>query len=113
MDWRLLVELHHPVRDGRPPIPLRKKRHRVIEGQTSPAGDDPLEQALGALRRKRNGSWAHLRRGCLDLLGRPEPWVSKASAANARAFARRAAETTGATDANILAWLESRSPGSF
>jgi len=26
-------ELHHPVRDGRPPIPLSKKGHASIEGQ--------------------------------------------------------------------------------
>jgi hypothetical protein len=102
------VELHHPVRDGRPPIPLSKKGHAVIEGQTSTAGDDPMEQALGTLRREKNRSWAHLRRGCLDLLGRPEPWESKSSAADARAFARRAAEATNASYAAILTWLEKR-----
>jgi hypothetical protein len=102
------VELHHPVRDGRPPIPLSKKGHAVLEGQTSTVGDDAMEQALGALRRQKNRSWAHLRRGCLDLLGRPEPWESKGSAANARAFARRAAEATNTSYAGILAWLEKR-----
>jgi hypothetical protein len=29
------THLHHPVRDGRPPIPLSKKAHAEIEGQTS------------------------------------------------------------------------------
>ena len=102
------VELHHAVRDGRPPIPLSKKGHAVLEGQTPRTGDDAMEQALTELRRKKNRSWAHLRRGCLDLLGRPEPWDSKASAANARAFARSAAAATNASYADILAWLESR-----
>jgi hypothetical protein len=29
------TDLHHPVRDGRPPIPLSKKAHAEIEGQAS------------------------------------------------------------------------------
>ena len=29
------TDLHHPVRDGRPPIPLTKKAHAQIEGQVS------------------------------------------------------------------------------
>ena len=28
------VQLHHPVRDGRPPIPLSQKGHSLIENQT-------------------------------------------------------------------------------
>jgi len=28
------AELHHPVRDGRPPILISKKGHSIIEGQT-------------------------------------------------------------------------------
>ena len=105
------VELHHPVRDGRPPIPLSKKGHAVLEGQTPTLGDGAMEQALRALRREEKRSWAHLRRGCLDLVGRPEPWESKASAANARAFARRASEVTNRSYSAILAWLESRGLG--
>ncbi len=27
------IDLHHPVRDGRPPIPLSKQGHAIIEGQ--------------------------------------------------------------------------------
>jgi Methyltransferase domain len=38
------------------------------------AGDDPIGQALWVLRRERNQSWAQLRRGYLELLGRPVPW---------------------------------------
>jgi hypothetical protein len=30
------VELHHPVRDGRPPIPLTKAAHASLEGQLQP-----------------------------------------------------------------------------
>ena len=73
------------------------------------AGEDPMEQALVELRRKNKRSWALLRRGCLDLLGRPEPWESKNSAANARTFARAAVAATGVDYATILAWLETKS----
>ena len=48
------VELHHPVRDGRPPLPLSKKGHASIEGQLSSVGDDPIGQALLPLRREMN-----------------------------------------------------------
>jgi hypothetical protein len=30
-------QLHHPVRDGRPPIPLSPEGHRTLEGQTGTA----------------------------------------------------------------------------
>ena len=39
-------ELHHPVRDGRPPIVLSKKGHAVIEGQVASIGSDPIGKAL-------------------------------------------------------------------
>ncbi len=102
------TELHHPVRDGRPPIPLSKKGHASIEGQLSSVGDDPIGQALLPLRRELNRSWAHLRRGCLDLLGRPVPWPSKASAAGARAFARKAAVAASVGHEQILEWMDSK-----
>jgi hypothetical protein len=100
------TELHHPVRDGRPPISLSKKGHASIEGQLLRHGDDPIGHALSLLRRKVNRSWASLRRGCLDLLGRPVSWPSKASAAGARAFARKAAAAASAGHEQILEWLD-------
>lgn len=101
-------ELHHPVRDGRPPIPLSKEGHASIEGQLPLVDDDPIGQALLPLRREMNRSWAHLRRGCLDLLGRPEPWPSRASAASARAFARKAGSAAGVGYEQILEWMDSK-----
>ena len=105
------TELHHPVRDGRPPIPLGKKGHASIEGQLSSVGDDPTAQALLPLRSEMNRSWAQLRRGCLDLLGRPVPWPSTASAAGARTFARRAAIAAGVGHEQILKWMDSKGLG--
>jgi hypothetical protein len=98
-------ELHHPLRDGRPPIPLSKGGHSTIEHQTTFEGDDPIGQALVALRRESNRSWAHLRRGCLDLLGRPEPGLSRNSIANTRTFARKAALCANTDYEEILNWM--------
>lgn len=102
------VELHHPVRDGRPPLPLSKNGHDLIEGQLSSVATDLIGQALCALRSQRNGSWAQLRRGCLDLLGRPVPWPSKASANSARSFARKAATATELSYEKIIEWMDQK-----
>lgn len=102
------AELHHPLRDGRPPILISKKGHASIEGQHSNRSDDPFEQTVIAIRRQRNGSWAQLRRGCLDLLGTPDSSTTKASTANARSFARKVSKLTNVTYAQILAWLDQK-----
>ena len=104
-------EFHHPVRDGRPPILLSKKGHASIEGQLASVGDDPIGRALWELRREGHRSWAQLRRGCLDLLGHPVPWPSKASAAGARVFAKKAAEAAGVGCEQILEWLDNKGWG--
>lgn len=102
------VELHHPVRDGRPPLPLSNKGHDLIEGQLSSMATDQIGQALLALRSQRNGSWAQLRRGCFDLMGQPVPWPSKASTNSARSFARKAAVTTGLSYEKIIEWMNEK-----
>ncbi|MGA2264006.1 MAG: hypothetical protein ABSH28_21555 [Acidobacteriota bacterium] len=102
------AELHHPVRDGRPPIALSKGGHASIEEQVATDGDDNIGRALISVRHERNRSWAHLRRGCLDLLVKPVPWPSKASSADARVFARKAATDAKTGYAEILIWLDER-----
>jgi hypothetical protein len=105
------IELHHPVRDGRPAIALSKKGHDEIEGQVATVRNDPIGKALCALRSEKNHSWAQLRRGCLDQLGKPEPWPSKASAAGARAFAKKSAAAAGLGYEQILEWLNNNDLG--
>jgi hypothetical protein len=100
------AELHHPVRDGRPPILLSKAGHDRIEGQQRLPGATSAAQALMALRRKKNLSWAHLRRGCLDLLGRPVAASSPGMAASARSYARKASEVTKLGYEELLEWLD-------
>jgi len=101
-------ELHHPVRDGRPAIPLSKHGHDSIEGQRSSESDDPIDLALFGLRRKGNRSWAQLRRGCMDCIGHPEPQSSKSGAANDRAFAHKAAADANLGYEEILEWLKKK-----
>lgn len=100
------IELHHPVRDGRPAIPLSKRGHDLIEGQLPFDGDDPIGQALSELRSTGNRSWGQLRRGCLDLIGKAEGESSKRGAANDRAFAKKAAAATNVGYDEILEWLD-------
>jgi hypothetical protein len=102
------AELHHPLRDGRPPILLSKTGHASIEGQLSSISDDPFERSVLSIRRERNASWAQLRRGCLELLGTPNSSATKASKANARAFARKVSLSTSTSYAEILAWLDQK-----
>jgi hypothetical protein len=103
------AELHHPVRDGRPPLFISKKGHAELEGQAS-SGDsaDPIAAILIPLRRGKNLSWAHLRRGCLDLSGQKPNSSSAAMKSSARSYARKACEATGLKPVEILGWMEQR-----
>jgi hypothetical protein len=51
------VELHHVVRDGRPPIPLSHKGHSKVDRQFRPELTDEVGCALAKLRKEKNTSW--------------------------------------------------------
>jgi hypothetical protein len=105
----LAAELHHPVRDGRPPLLLTKKGHAQLEGQASnDDAADPIAAILLPLRRQKNLSWAHLRRGCLDLTGQQFDGSTPAMRSSARSYARKASEATGLGYSEILAWMDNR-----
>lgn len=99
------VELHHPVRDGRPPLPLSKRGHALIEEQLTEWYGD-AESELLSLKRDGNRSWAMLRRGCLELMGEGSTSSTKNTAASARAFARKAAAVAKLSYPEILEWLD-------
>lgn len=109
--------LHHPVRDGRPPIPLSKAGHRKIEKQTGSgeksvdAGSDEVARGIAQIRKK-NESWRMLRRGCLLILGLPAHGGTKAGNANAKSLARRAIASTKLTTQDLLGWMDVRGLGS-
>jgi hypothetical protein len=105
-------ELHHPVRDGRPPIPLCRKFHDQIEQQGGEEGPlDPNFVVISEVRAKANNSWKNLRRGCLDLLGEAVTDSTLAVGAGSRAFARKASTTTGLGYRQIIAMLDERGLG--
>lgn len=121
------IELHHIVRDGRPPIPVSKAAHAMLERQTAITarpgceGPDPAtgsvldgvaEMWLLSLKREANRSWIMLRRGCLDLLDRPVEHSTPAVRATSRSFANKAAATTGRDYGWILSFLDRRGLGS-
>jgi len=103
-------ELHHPVRDGRPPILLSKKGHSLIEGQvagkTLETDDDPVTVGIKELRRAGNHSWLQLREGCLAHLGLPVQFSSPRRQSSARSFAKKVHDVSGLSYQQILKWLD-------
>jgi hypothetical protein len=106
-------ELHHPVRDGRPPIPLCHEAHDDIEKQQSraDASADPDFRTISNIRRERNNSWSHLRKGCLELLGQKVKHSTPAVGAGARAFARKVSNATGLSFERIIDFLDAHDLG--
>lgn len=104
------IDLHHPIRDGRPPIPLSRDGHALLEGQVSglQSGDAQTQEQLKALRAKSGQSWLQLQRGCLDLLGQEVSHSTPSVKGSARAFARKAAKETGLSYQQLLNHLQER-----
>lgn len=100
------IELHHPVRDGRPPLPVSQKGHKIADDVFSP--DDELGKMLVTVRRKRSNSWKLIWQGCLVELGEAvdlseyTPTRAKAAGAAARWFARE----TKLSVQQIREWIE-------
>ena len=100
------VELHHPVRDGRPPIPLSQKGHDLVEKQAAVERDDSILSKLFTLRKKGNHSWAQLRRGCLEHLGKNTAHETQKVDARSMSFAHEASRITGKNYEELLQWLD-------
>jgi hypothetical protein len=65
------AELHHPLRDGRPPILLSKKGHNLVEQNLqlrSSANIDKVNvsvwNTIKEIKKKKSKSWVQLREGC-------------------------------------------------
>jgi hypothetical protein len=106
-------ELHHPVRDGRPPIPLCRSAHDEIEQQGIGVDQfsDPNFLVISGVRRQANNSWKNLRRGCLDLLGEMVKHSTQAVGAGSRAFARKASAASGLNYRQVIEMLDERGLG--
>lgn len=108
------VELHHAVRDGRPPIPLSPEGHRQVEESLAETSDVPLIRDLRELKAERTWSWKMLRDGCLSQLGQlGEDFKSrsKKSLDTSRAFAKKAQARTGLSFEQLLQSLDENGLG--
>jgi len=100
------IELHHPVRDGRPPLPVSKIGHKIADDVFDP--QDTVGKLLVSVRRKRSNSWRLIWQGCVlesgEFLDLSEYAVgrSKSAAAAARWFARE----TELPVEEIRKWIE-------
>lgn len=70
-------QLHHPLRDGRPPILLSKRGHELIEqnnqrnsydNEEKDDGNEDVWNTIKQIRSKKSQSWAQLREGCNSIL---------------------------------------------
>ena len=124
-------ELHHPVRDGRPPIYLSKKGHVQVEHQVSTTkpemnaiadtntkpnantntNGEGFSAEIKDFRKKYNRSWAQLRRACKFLLGEPVDFTTPKVKTTALAFAKKVKGLTGWSPAEILAWMDENKLG--
>lgn len=100
------IELHHPVRDGRPPIPLSKGGHALIEGQVAGGADGTIDEVpeeesdwekLKQIRKQRNQSWAQLREGLMAI-----KTGSMTCRSNAKSFANKVIREMGMSPDNVL-----------
>jgi hypothetical protein len=105
------IELHHPVRDGRPPIPLSHDGHQRLESATESDTNDPIMAALRLIRAKGNRSWKALRDGCLSHLGEDVFTRTKNSLNSAKSFSTKAQNTTGKTPSELIEWLDENQLG--
>lgn len=101
------IELHHPVRDGRPPIPVAKEEHAKIEGQASGTNEkDKVMEIVYPIKRSGNRSWVMLKLGCELLLGVSSSKKSKNVQSSSKTFARKAKDATGLDYQELLIWIE-------
>ena len=102
-------ELHHPMRDGRPPILLSKKGHDFIEqkSQKNSFADvddkDGLWHVIKQLRAKKHMSWVQLREGCNVIITGSDDYRS-----GAKSFANTVIKETGLSANDLIERLDKR-----
>lgn len=104
-------ELHHPLRDGRPPILLSKKGHNLVEqnnqinssANSDDDNDNDIWNIVKQIRTKKNQSWAQLREGCNAILT-----GSYNCRSGAKSFANVVIRDTGLSVNDILEMLDNK-----
>lgn len=105
-------QLHHPLRDGRPPILLSKRGHELIEQNNQRSSYDNKEKddsgedvwnIIKQIRSRKNQSWTQLREGCNSkLIG------SINCRPGAKSFANVVIRDTGLSASEILEILDKK-----
>jgi hypothetical protein len=100
------IELHHPLRDGRPPLPLSKTGHARVEA----AG-----QKLVEFRKNSPSpiSWKRLRVGCVVLKNEVPEGFEPSYLINAKSWIKRAMKQTALNETQILEFLDRYELGSL
>ncbi|AHF11236.1 MULTISPECIES: hypothetical protein [Dehalobacter] len=104
-------ELHHPLRDGRPPILLSKKGHNLVEqnnqinssANSDDDSDNEVWNIIKQIRTKKSQSWAQLREGCNAILT-----GSYNCRPGAKSFANVVIRDTGLSASDILEMLDNK-----
>ena len=99
-----IVELHHTLRDGRPPIPILKVEHDKLESQSS-VSDDPVMALVYKIKRERNSSWILLREGLEYFQAIESDEAAVGARPNGKSFAKKAIETTKLSVDQLLEWM--------
>lgn len=103
------AELHHPMRDGRPPILLSKKGHDFIEQNNQKGIGKNIEDGnetwnlIKRIKSDKHMSWVQLREGCNAILTR-----NNKCRAGAKSFANKAIKQAGTTASEIIEMLDAR-----
>lgn len=105
------AELHHPLRDGRPPILLSKTGHVQVEqrhqaGTSACSPDDGIWLRICALKKEKHMSWVQLREGCAAMA----EGVS-ANRPGAKSFANTVIRETGLDVQAVVGLLDERGLG--
>ena len=102
-------ELHHPMRDGRPPILLSKQGHTIVEQKNQSSlkndSDDGSDVwvKIKQLRTEKHMSWVQLREGCTAIIT-----GSNNCRSGAKSFANKVITATGLNAHEIIDLLEAR-----
>jgi hypothetical protein len=83
-----------------------EERTKTHFGKFKESGD-PARDAIQPIRIQLHQSWANLRRGAMELSGRPVKHSTRAVRTGSLRFARRAAVASGLSYEQLVAWLDS------
>lgn len=101
-------ELHHPLRDGRPPILLSKKGHDLIEqnnqnGSFENIENDEVWNFIKQIRMDKHMSWVQLREGCMAIITGSTNYRS-----GAKTFANKVIKETNLSAKDLIEMLNER-----